>query len=143
VTKRKPKSLYVEGFLCLFDDRGEMFYRPKTKLAGEEFCLEDDVDVYVEVEHHKYTGTDEDYEDGKPLPWPADHCDVPQLFEFNDLDYDFNFVGHFDIDRRGKTIEFGFGEGRMVNCEYEFCDYELYELETNQSFFKLVRVNLE
>lgn len=134
----KRKKLYQEGFLCLFDARGEMFYRPKTKLASEEFCTEPvaAVDVYVEVEPPPYDDTVED--DGTPLPWPADHCDVPQLFEFNDLDYGFNFVGHFDIDQRGKTIEFGFGEGRMVDCEYE-----LYDLETNQSFFKLVRVNLE
>lgn len=141
MTKRKPKSLYVEGFLCLFDDRGEMFYRPKTKLGCPEFCTDDAVDVYIAVEPPPYDDTVED--EGKPLPWPADHCDVPQLFEFNDLDYGFNFVGHFDIDQRGKTIEFGFGEGRMVNCEYEFCDYELYDLETNLSFFKLIRVNLE
>jgi hypothetical protein len=140
LTKRKPKSLYVEGFLCLFDDRGDIVYRPKTKLEDAHYYWNSPLSrSIVEAESPYYTIGD----DGCPIPH-GDHCDVPTLLAWNDIDTQYEFVGHFDIVHHGKAVEFGFGEGRMnhgANCDP--WDYEFLDLEIDQSFFKLVRVTLE
>ena len=139
MTKRKPKSLYVEGFLCLFDDRGEMFYRPKTQLEDAHYYWNSSLSrsiVYAESTH--YTVGD----DGCPLPY-GDHCDVPTLLSWNDIDTQYEFVGHFEIDTCGTKLEFGFGSGRILydpSCEP---DFEFFGLDLADSLFKLIRVNLE
>lgn len=111
---RKPKELYQEGFLCLFDKQGEMFFRGKTVSHYGNWAL-------TTAHQELYT-----VQDAVINPEGLDPCDVPQwhptwmdaafLHDGNEEIDEFCFIGHFDIDldsKHANGLRYSFGRGYM------------------------------
>lgn len=105
-------ELYKEGFLCLFDKQGEMFFRTRTWIAYAGYALGTS---HRELRHEQ---------EAVLRPEGVDPCDEPQwdpswmdaafLHDGNEEIDEFCFIGHFDIYYESKNkLVYSFGRGYM------------------------------
>lgn len=112
---RKPKELYCDGFLCLFDKQGEMFFRAKTYIHNRSGNWQFETAhmlAHVAQETTLYPEGLDPCDD--PPQWSPAWMDASFLHEGDEEAYDFNFIGHFDIipDQKNK-LRYSFGRVYM------------------------------
>lgn len=113
MNKRKRHALYQEGFLCLFDTQGEMFFRAKTYIAYAGYALgtvhRGLCDEQARVLNPEGIDPCDD-----ALPWSPAWMDAAFLHEENgDMDA-FCFIGHFEIYHEHKNkLRYSFGRVYM------------------------------
>lgn len=131
MTRRgQKKGLYREGFLCMYDLQGEMFYRPKTELSLPVFDFDEVIEFGLIVGYSTNADAEQEqlYEDfwvasdaDVLKTWPQHLLDVSSMYAYDEYNCAFEFAGHFDL-----TPKFGIGTGSMQwngeDWEYEYSD---------------------
>jgi hypothetical protein len=150
---RKRHELYQEGFLCLFDTQGEMFFRMKTVIrcayfhggwalatAHRALHLEQEATYSYPIAFNCYEDPEPYACTELPMAWQPTWMDAAFLHDGNEEIDEFCFIGHFDISWENKNkLVFSFGEGYMADTdgttvlsraaedwEYQHCDSELF-----------------
>ena len=136
---RKPKELYQEGFLCLFDTRGEMFFRSKTYIhhhktrwqfetAHSLQHIEQELTLHPERggkydldSTETYDHPDDDLDE--PLVWHPTWMDAAFLHDGNEEIDEFCFIGHFEISGESKKMRYSFGRGYMSDVDGTIATY--------------------
>jgi hypothetical protein len=113
----KRKQLHQEGFLCLFDKQGEMFFRVTTYIDCAyhygAWAFHTAHRVRENEQHNIVKGMSED-EDEPPRWSPAWSDAAAPLHDGNEEIDEFCFIGHFDIEYvNGDKWKYTFGKGYM------------------------------
>jgi hypothetical protein len=141
----KRHALYQEGFLCLFDKQGEMFFRAKTYITCAYFHggwgLGTTHRELHDAQDRVFNPEGIDPCDDSPQ-WSPAWMDAAFLHDGNEEIDEFCFIGHFDIEWENKNKwHYSFGSGYMEgpggvqhvqladvdeDWEYQYHDSEIF-----------------